>query len=67
MSDVVVLPSLLLRELGSSKSGAGVLSGGSEEDEDDNRAALATVLLPVDKKNALVVAVDATANIFALR
>jgi len=66
VSDVVVLPSLLLRELGSSKSGAGVLSGGSEEDEDDNRAALATVLLPVDK-NAHVVAVEATAKMFALR
>jgi len=66
VSDVVGLPSLLLRELGSSKSGAGVLSGGSEEDEDDNSAALATVLLPVDK-NALVVFVEATAKIFALR
>ena len=47
MSDVVGCCALL-SELGSSKFGAGVFSGGRAEEEEDNRAALATaVLLPV--------------------
>lgn len=66
--EVVVdaISSSLFREFGSSKSGAGVLSGGTEDDEEDKSAALAIVLLlllPV-VKNAH--AVEATANAFAL-
>ena len=46
---------LLLCEVGSSKFGAGELSGGSAEDEEDRSAALATVLLlPVLKNNVHV-------------
>jgi hypothetical protein len=60
VSDVVGCCALL-SELGSSKFGAGVFSGGRAEEEEDNRAALATaVLLPVlmivDAKKAMVLA-----------
>ncbi len=69
MRDVVavVLPSpLLLREFGSSKSGAGVVSGGIDEDEEDRSAALAIVLLLV-VKSAHSHAIEAAAKIPALR
>jgi len=67
--DVVValIPSsliLLLREFGSSKSGAGVLSDGTEEDEEDSSAALAIALLVVKHAHDVV---EAMAKILVLR
>lgn len=60
MSDVVGRCALL-SELGSSKLGAGVFSGGRAEEDEDNRAALATdVLLP------MLMIVDAKAMAIAL-